>query len=176
MGTQNTLELLPLIPYNIVSYLVENNDMLWMLLKYNDSNAWSKTALTKAEKGALIFSGQTNINDYRVFLDSGQDNAWEEEACMLRVFIADVIPTNQIIANVRIGFEIYCHYKISTMSNYQTRPDVIVHEIIKTMNGVEVGGIGKIYFNAMGGAGCRIQTIGNIPFRGKGLIMCNWVV
>ena len=175
MSTNNTLELMPLIPYNIINYLVENNELIWKLLKYNESNAWEQDNLTKAEKGALIYAGQVNMEDYRVFLDSGQDNSWTIESCILRIYTLQAFPTNQVVARLQIAFEIYCHYKISTMSNYQTRVDTIAQQIIETVHGAEVGGVGKLYFNAMRGSGCKIQEIGSIPFRGKGIVMCNWV-
>ena len=117
MSTNNTLELMPLIPYNIVSYLVDNNELIWKLLKYNESNAWDEDDLTKAEKGALIYAGQINTEDYRVFFDSGQDSSWTIESCILRVYSANITPSNQVIANMQIAFEIYCHSKLSTMSN-----------------------------------------------------------
>jgi hypothetical protein len=174
-GNYNSLELMPLLSYNIITYLIENNETIWKLLKYNSSDAWNKNNLSQSEKRALVYSNQSNIEDYRVFMDSGQDNAWQSKICILRVPVLEVYPTNRIVANVTIGFEVYCHSEIYTMSNYQTRVDVIVKELISTLNEVEVGGLGKLFFDYSANSRCKIVTIGKIPFRGKGVVMANWI-
>ena len=175
-GSYNSLELMPLLSYNIISYLVENNETIWKLLKYESSDAWNQSNLTLAEKRALIFAGQSDMTNYRVFMDSGQDDSWSDPACILRVPILEIYPTNKILANVTIGFEIYCHSKISTMSNYQTRADTIVKEIVSTLNQVEIGGLGQLFFDASANPRCKVSTIGKLPFRGKGVVMTNWIV
>ena len=43
--------------------------------------------------------------------------------------------------------EIFSHYKINHMSNYQTRIDTIAEELLSTFNGADVGGIGLLSFN-----------------------------
>lgn len=171
-GLYNTLDLMPLLSYNIISYLIDNNEMIWKILKYESSDAWNQTNLTASEKRALVFFGENNVEDYRVFMDSGLDSTWTKEVCILKVSIMEVRPKNKIIANAVIGFETYCHSKIWTMNNYQTRVDTIAKEIISTLNDAEIGGLGKIYFDN----NCKISLIGKIPFRGKGILMSNWVV
>jgi hypothetical protein len=175
-NSANTLELYPLISYNIIAYLVDNNEMIWKLLKHTGADAWNQTDLTSAEKRALVYAGQSNIKDYRVFLDGGQDSSWTQEACFLRVPVLAVYPANRILANVIVGFEVYCHSKISHLSNYQTRADTIVHELVSTLNEQEIGGIGRIYFEEGSSSPCKIIQIGKVPFMGKGLMMANWVV
>lgn len=171
----NTLELLPLLPFKIISYLIENNEMIWKLLKHDEPDAWQKSNLTRDEKRALVYDGISEMVNYRVFMDSGQDASWTKTATILRVPILEVIPSNQVVARVVVGFEVYTHYQISTLSNYQVRADRIAQEIITTLNEKDVGGIGKLFWNARANPRCRITTIGNIPYRGKGIVMCNWV-
>lgn len=176
IGSYNTLELMPLLSYNIISYLVENNETIWKLLKHTSADAWDQINLTDVEKRALIYAGQSDMTDYRVFMDSGQDDSWTDPVCILRVPILEIIPTNKVVANVTIGFEVYCHSKISVMSNYQTRADTIVKEIISTLNQVEIGGLGQLFFDASSNSRCKVITIGKLPFRGKGIVMANWIV
>lgn len=171
----NTLELLPLISYNVISYLIDNNEMIWKLLKYGGADAWNQADLTKAEKRALIYAGQSDMENYRVFMDSGQDNSWVEQACILRVPVLEVYPTNRIVANATIGFEVYVNSRMSTLSNYQTRADTVVQQLVKTLNEAEIGGLGKLFFDASANSRCKILTIGRVPYVGKGLVMANWV-
>ena len=39
-NSYNTYSSVPLISYNIISYLIDNNETIFKLLYYNDSNAW----------------------------------------------------------------------------------------------------------------------------------------
>ena len=172
----NKFELFPELSYNCITYLLENNTTIWKLLKYPTSDAWNLPDLTSTEKRDLIYAGQTNINDYRVFQDSGADDSILFEACFLRISPLELYPRNYIVGNVTMGFEVYCHYKINTMSNYRTRVDTIIQSIIASLNGQEVGGLGRLYFDAKANPRCKVLPIGSIPYRGKGLIMCNWTL
>jgi len=171
----NTFEEYPSMSYNIISYLVDNNEMIWKLLKHSHENAWKESDLTKAEKGALIYNGGTGQTDYRVFLDGGQDDSWTKEACFLRVPVLEVIPTNYVYGYVTMGFEIYCHHKVNTLSNYTTRVDTIAQQILATLNGESIGGVGRMYFDYRSNARTRVTTIGSVPYRGKAVLMCNWI-
>ena len=67
----NTYSSIPLISYNIISYLIDNNETIFKLLYYNDSNAWRSDSnhpnLTKVQKGSLIFDGIKPQTDSRIF-------------------------------------------------------------------------------------------------------------
>ena len=172
----NKFELYPDIAYNCVSLLIEKEDMLWKLLKYPTPDAWSKPNLTKQEKGALIYDGSPNETDFRVFLDTAQDNAWTIQACILRISPLTLIPVNYIYGNLSLGFEIYSHYSINHLSNYKTRLDVVAQRIIETMNGSEVKGLGRLYFDAKASSSAKSFVIGSIPYKGRIVVMCNWIV
>ena len=170
----------PLFAYNCVSYLIDDDDseLLWKLLYYNDVNAWKSDTdhedLTKTEKAALIYAGQMNQEDFRVFLDTGMDNAWTKEACLLRVGPYNIVPGLQTIGSVSIIFDVYCHYKLNMLSNYQTRIDTVTQQVIEALNGQTIAGIGRLYFNSRASRQCKSVPIGQIPFRGRRTIMCNW--
>jgi hypothetical protein len=164
------------ISYNCISYLMQNNETIFKLLKYTSPDAWNKSNLTQAQKGALIYNGG-NIGNARIFLDQGLDDAITEEICILRVSPLDLDPTNYIYGNVVIGFEVYAHYKTNHLNNYKTRLDMITQQIIETFNGSDVGnGIGRLYFDSYRNPKCRTRTIGSIPFKGKATTMCNWIL
>jgi len=177
----NQLNLLPDIPYKIIAYLVENNDLIWKLLKYNDADAWksdsSHPTLSKAEKGQLIFDGIKQETDCRVFLDTGQQSAWSDQVSILRISLFDVTPTNHIMARFSVAIEVYCHYLINTLSNYKPRDLAVIQSIIKSINGVDgIGGVGRLYFDASINPRSKITTIGKSPFKGKLALLCNQVV
>jgi len=176
----NKYEMLPMLSYNCVSYMMDNNEMIWKLLKYSDKDAWKSNSdhpdLTKAQKGALIYDGSPDETKFRIFFDVGQDNAWTEQACSIRIVPLELYPKNYVYGNISMGFEIYSHYKINHLSNYSTRLNMIAQQIISTFNGVEIGGLGRLFFDARASARCRMSIIGQIPFKGNYVVMCNWAV
>ncbi len=167
------------ISYNCISYLIQNNELIWRLLKYTDLNAWKLDAehpnLTQSQKGALIYGGQPNETDYKVFQDVGADNSWTVQTCILRISPLELDPTNYIYGNVAMGFEVYSHYQINHLSNYKVRTDMITQQLIEIFNGVSIAGIGRLYFDSSANSRCRTRTIGSIPFKGKATVMCNWI-
>jgi hypothetical protein len=170
----NTFSLLPQISYNCISYLLENNELVWKLLKYPTNDAWNKTNLTSAEKGALIYDGSPitgDSSDFRVFMDSGQPDAWTKEACILRICPYLARGKNRTVGTISILFEVFSHYKINTLSNYQTRVDTICQQLLETFNGLEIGGLGKAYFDVLGDQADKLSSAGAVPYKGKQIIM-----
>lgn len=168
-------------PLRCLNYLVENNELIWKLLKYNTADAWKNESdggypnLTKDEKSALIYKGdgQYNLEDYSVFLDIGQDQSITFQKSFLRMTNYSLVPDNRTWGVATIIFEIYSHYEINQMSNQRTRVDMIMQQLIKTYNGKKdvFKGVGKFYFNKSGTAPDRIEVSGQIPFRGKWMLM-----
>lgn len=171
----NKFEMFPDIAYNCVATLVEKEDILWKLLKYSSPDALSQPNLTKEEKGVLIYDGSPNETDFNVFLSSGQDNSWTRETCILCVSPQVLIPTNHIYGNISISFEIYAHYKINHLKTYQTRTDLAAQRIISTMNGAEINGLGRIFFDARASRYTKSFVGGSIPYKSRIVIMCNWI-
>ena len=175
----NKFENYPLVSYNIASYLVENEDLIWKLLKYNDSDAWREDAehpsLTREEKGSLIYSGQSEETDYRVFLDVGQEIAWKTQACILRVFPYELEPSNYVHGDMIVAFEVFSHYRINHLSNYTTRIDTITQRILHNLNGQDVGGIGRLNFDPVSSNRIRSTLTGNVPYKGRVTLMHNWI-
>jgi|WetSurMetagenome_2_1015567.scaffolds.fasta_scaffold23156_5 hypothetical protein len=177
----NKFSFLPQVSYNLIDYLLNNNDLIWKLLKYNDADAWRTDSthpnLTNSEKGALIYDGLKNQIDCRVFLDYGQDESMQDQICLLRTSVVDAIPSNYIWGHLTFGWEVFSHFKINTLSNYQTRTHMIGQQLIETFNGKDLGnGIGRIYFDSSRNSRSRMTIIGNAPFKGVALFMCNYAL
>ena len=167
----NSYETLSDLSYNCVTYLLENNEMIWKLLKHNSADAWNESDLTHAEKAALIYAGEQDGSKARVFLDIGQPDVLTEEICILRISPVSIIPRNRTVGIVTMLFEVYSHYKINHLSNYKTRIDLICQNLLGEFNGVEMGGIGKMFFDSIRSTDNKMTAGGVTPFRGKRLAM-----
>jgi len=175
----NNYSELPLISYNCAKYLLENNDLMWKLLYYTDPNAYKNDSdhpnLTTSQKGSLIYNGSPDETQFRVFFDIGQDDAWTGSSCILRIAPFDINPTNHIYGNVSMIFQCYATYKINTLSNYNTRTIKVIQQVLETLNGSDIGGIGRLYFDSRASRYCNMKVGGQINFKSYNLIMCNWI-
>ena len=176
----NKFELYPLMAYNCIDYLVNNNESIFKLLYYTDAEAWKSDSLhpdlTRSQKINLIYAGQPDETKYRIFLDFGMDNPWTVQACLIRISPAELHPTNHIRGNVSMVFEVYSHFAMDHLSNFTTRIDSVTQQFLEVFNGREVGGLGRLYFDARATNRCRTLLSGKIPFKGKTTIMCNWIL
>lgn len=158
---------LPLYSYNCIKHLIEKNEEIWKLLFYNESDAWKKTSLTPIQKKEMIYKGEPDETLFRVFLDEGQINAWINEVSVLRIFPYSIFPENRTVGTVTMAFDIYSHYRINHLSNYQTRVDTMSQIILDVFNGAIIDGIGQLFFNVMGNKENRDYPSGQIPYKGK---------
>jgi hypothetical protein len=162
------------IPYQIINHLMDNNELIWKLLKYDNPEAWKDSFpnLTKAEKGKLIYDGGEVTNNFRVFMDVGQPDAVTKEMTILRVSHWHISPKSRTVGIITMSFQVYAHYKINHLSNYKTRNDVIINQLLNTLNGIQVkGGLGVMYFDGKRELTDRMIVTGQIPFIGKQLFM-----
>jgi hypothetical protein len=176
----NKFSLYPLISANCVNYLIANNDSIFKILYYNDSEAWREDSnhpnLTHAQKIALIYNGSPDETKYRIFLDFGMDAPWTTKATLIRISPISLSPSNHIVGKITVAFEVYSHFSIDHMSNYVTRIDYVTQQFLEVFNGAEVGGLGKIFFDARATNACRSVLAGKIPFKGKITSFSNWIV
>ena len=160
------------IPYNIINHLMDNNELIWKLLKYETPDAYLESDLTKEDKSRLIYAGQEDSMQYKVFMDVGQPDAATKEISMLRVANWHISPKNRTTGIVTVSFQVYNHYKVNHLSNYKTRNDVMINEIIKTLNGALLPlGLGRFYFDGKRELTDRMILTGQIPYSGKQLFM-----
>lgn len=170
----NKYEPFPQYSYECIKYLRDNNQLIWKLLKYNTPDAWenSKPNLSPEEKGDLIWAGKGDSSDYRIFADDGVPDVETKEITRLSIYPYGISPDNRTVGSVSIMMEVYSHFKINTLSNYETRVDRIIQQLLYTFNGVKVPnlGIGRIFFAKPGLGATRLESSGQLPFRGKWLL------
>ena len=159
--------------YNCITYLMDNNETIWKLLYYNESDAWNQSNLSHAQKASLIYNSEPDSTNYRVFMDSGNPDAWTKEICQLRIYPCRLFAETQVYGVVLMEFDFFCFYKINQLSNYQTRGDLGIKELLSTFNGINIGGIGRLHFNGVETSEDRALTVGQLPFKGKSLYLSN---
>jgi hypothetical protein len=157
--------------YNCIMHLIENSELVWKILKYNDPEAWDKPNLSREEKRNLIYKGDGEISNYRVFSDVGQNDVWDIEACLIRISPYSIFPDNRSIGTLYMSFEVFSHYKINHLSDYTTRTDTIMEEFLRVFNGANIGGIGLLNFNRIENVQARAEMAGQIPYKGRWLLM-----
>lgn len=172
--TINIFQQMPNIPQNCCYKLINENEIVWKLLKYNTNDAWKMPNLTRDEKISLIYPGTPEYEeDYNVYYDTAQDDVYTKVMTMLRIVVYEVIPDNSVYGDILMGFEIFSHYKTNTMSNGTTKVDVITQQLIQVFNGQFVEGVGTMIFNKKRSARCRAFESGLKPYKGKILLFAN---
>lgn len=136
----------------IIQHLMLNNEDIWKLLKYDTQDALEKPNLTREEKASLIYPGASggDMDDYRVFRTPYLDDLTTNQQAQLRVYLESVTPDTLLYGTVDVNIEVICHVKMIELNDYQNRAESIVWQVIKTLNGAEVGGIGKLFFDRNG--------------------------
>lgn len=176
MASYNNYKFMPYIPYKIIEYLAENNENLWKILKYNTYDCLSEDDLTFDEKMKLIWKNQDKQENYHVFFTDLIENSIPSEGTILKIYKYFTIPQNNINADGLYEFDILYGGKISLIdyNGYPcNRGDVCEAEILSTLNGVNVGGVGNLEFNrqksSMSKSGLNIGD--NKSYTGTSLIM-----
>ena len=170
LSAYNDFSILKTLSYNCITYMMENNEMIWKLLKFTDRDAWMKPDLTQEEKGAIIYAGQQDTSKYHVFMDEKQPDVMMDEVSLLRITPHYVVGLNRTVGFIQVSMEVFSHYKINHMSNYQTRIDTISAELLGLFNGMNVGALGLLHFDQVADESARLFQAGQIPFAGKQII------
>lgn len=136
----------------IIQHLMLNNEDIWKLLKYDTQDALEKPNLTREEKARLIYPGASggDMDDYRVFRTPYLDDLTTNQQAQLRVYLESITPDTRLYGTVDVNIEVICHVKMIELNDYQNRAESIVWQVIKTLNGADVGGIGKLFFDRNG--------------------------
>ena len=167
----NQFQDLDVVSMNCINMLMDESEIVWKLLYYNDRDAWNKSNLTKAQKRSMIYGGEDDETKYRVFMDIGQNDAWTQESCVIRISPHSAIGKNRTVGILTVSFEVFAHYKINTLSNYKTRVEMITKEFFRIFNGARIGGLGQLYFDGMANPTDRMIQASQIPFKGKQVFM-----
>ena len=162
------------ISYNCIKILMEQNEIVWKLLKYKSPDAWSKPDLSQEEKADLIYAGQQDSSKYNVFMDGKQPDVLVEETTLLRIMPQHAVGLNRTLGVIQVSMEVFSHYKINHLSNYTTRIDTIAGELLALFNGINVGTLGLLALDTMVDRSSRLFEAGQIPFGGKQLIFATY--
>nr|DAE60092.1 MAG TPA: hypothetical protein [Caudoviricetes sp.] len=144
----NSMSMLPNIPYNILTYLAKEEQILWKLLAYNSYDALSKPDLTFSEKMDLIWK-EGPQEPYSVFMTNIIDDAIPESKSILKIYNYYIHAKDLYLAPTVYAFDILYGPKMSLVEYNGipvSRADLFVNRILTLLNGVEVGGVGKLVF------------------------------
>lgn len=160
----NSLSRLPTVPYNILTYLAQNDEIIWKLLKYNDYEALSKPDLTFEEKLELIWRDGPQ-EEYGIFLTNLIEDAIAESKCILKCYQYYIHASALYNSTVVYAFDFLYGGKMALV-NYNgipvSRGDLFINRLLTVLNGVEVGGIGKLtFFDDMSRYDLARSIIGN---------------
>ena len=169
----NKMEGFSNLPYNILSFLMVNNENIWKLLKYNTSNALSFPNLTIEEKRALIFNGVGDSENYNVFRCPFVDDAFTKEVSQLRIYSLTINPNNRSVSTIDFAIDCITHVKLSNINGCKNRAEIMVEEIIKTLNGQDIDGVGRLFMDERESSydGARSSLFNNRYFWGFQIVM-----
>lgn len=142
------MSMLPNIPYNILTYLAKEEQILWKLLAYNSYDALSKPDLTFSEKMDLIWK-EGPQEPYSVFMTNIIDDAIPESKTILKIYNYYIHAKDLYLVPTVYAFDILYGPKMSLVEYNGipvSRADLFVNRILTLLNGVEVGGVGKLVF------------------------------
>jgi len=145
----NSLSRLPTAPYKILEFLALKNENIWKMIKYNSYDALSHENLTMSEKLSYIWKTGKQ-EDYSVFLTNIIGDAICEEKCVLKCYDYYINADNLYIATPVFAFDFLYGVTMALVEKDGVpvnRGDLFIHEILSTLNGVEIDGIGKLMFN-----------------------------
>ena len=147
----NSLAALPQAPYKILEYLALNNENIWKMIKYNDYNALSKPNLTIKEKLEYVWKNGKQ-EDYSVFFTNLIEDAICQSKCILKIYQYYIHAEPNVYLSTPIYAFDFLYGGQMSLINYNNAPanrgDVFIHEILKTLNGVNIGGVGMLTFSS----------------------------
>lgn len=158
----NSLSFLPYIPYNIIKYLALNEEDFWKLIKYNSYDALSKPNLTFNEKMALIWAKDGRQENYNIFFTNLVEDAITQSKSIMKLYKFYIDTENIYIANVVYQMD-FLYGGNMAMVEYNgvpvSRDDLLIQRVLETLNGIYVGGVGKIQFNTQMSRYSSVKTV-----------------
>ena len=164
----NSLSRLPTIPYNIMVYLAKSTDpiaeVFWKMLAYKDYKALSHEPLTFQQKMKLVWA-QGKQDTYSVFLTNLIEDAMAESKQIVKIYQYYIHASELYTSTVVYAFDCLYGGQMSLVEYNGipvNRGDLFIHCILTLLNGVEVGGVGKLAFiDDMSRYSAARSTIGN---------------
>lgn len=148
----NSMAALPFIPYRIVEYLAtskaEEAEILWKMLAYGDYYALKKDNLTTTQKLNLLW--RTGAQEkYSVFLTNIVGDAIPKAKCIFKCYDYYIHASDLFLGTSVFAFD-FLYGTQMALVEYNgvpvSRGDLFIHCILSILNGVYVGGVGKMMF------------------------------
>lgn len=164
----NSLSRLPTIPYNIMVYLAKSTDpiadIFWKMLAYKDYKALSHEPLTFQQKMKLVWA-QGKQDTYSVFLTNLIEDAMAESKQIVKIYQYYIHASELYTSTVVYAFDCLYGGQMSLVEYNGipvNRGDLFIHCMLTLLNGVDVGGVGKLVFlDDMSRYSAAKSTIGN---------------
>ena len=164
----NSLSRLPAIPYNIMVYLAKSTDpiaeVFWKMLAYKDYKALSHEPLTFQQKMKIVWA-QGKQDTYSVFLTNLIEDAMAESKQIVKIYQYYIHASELYTSTVVYAFDCLYGGQMSLVEYNGipvNRGELFIHCILTLLNGVEVGGVGKLMFlDDMSRYSAARSTIGN---------------
>lgn len=147
----NQFTTMPYTPYKIILKLLLNEN-LCKLLKYNTYDCLSMPNLSYDEKIAMIWKSPQfdHMENYNIFMTNTMANMMTEAMDILQIYRYDTKPINPVIATIVYRFDFMFGSKTATVE-YNGMPcnrgDVFEMELMKSLNGQDVAGVGFLQYN-----------------------------
>ena len=177
----NKLLSMPYIPFKIVMALLKN-DNFCKLIYYNTMDALDRPNLTVQQKRELIWDGTMDRMDkFNIFLTNVQPNEEIENRTIMKLYKYQTAPVTNVRAVLSYRFDILFGSKIPLVKlNGVTcnRGDVIEMEIMRTLNGEDVAGVGFLQYDERLSSLCssRVGIGNNYTFTGLTIVMATQVM
>lgn len=157
----------------LLNFLMVENENVWKLLFYDSPDALEQPNLTMEQKRSLVYKGYGDSEDYKVFRCPYIDDSMTKECTQLRHYALTINPENRSMSIVDVAFDCITHTKLSDLEGCQNRVERMVEEILGTLNGREVDGVGKIFFDSRRAAydAARNSIFNNRYFYGFQIVM-----
>lgn len=171
----NSFTALPTIPYNIITYLAQEDEIIWKLLASSDYEALSKPNLAMSEKLDMIWRTGPQ-EQYSVFLSNLVEDVISESKTILKCYHYYSHADNLYTSTSVYAFDILYGGQMALVdyNGYPVnRGDLIQHRIMSVLNGANVGGVGVLtFYDDMSRYDYTRSVIGNSKtFTGKQIFL-----
>ena len=164
----NSLSDLPTIPYNIMVYITKTTNHIAEIIQkkyaYKDYKALSHEPLTFQQKMKLVWA-QGKQDTYSVFLTNLIEDAMAESKQIVKIYQYYIHASELYTSTVVYAFDCLYGGQMSLIEYNGipvSRGDLFIHCILTLLNGVDVGGVGKLSFiDDMSRYSAARSTIGN---------------
>lgn len=149
----NNFQDVPKFPYRIIEKLASTgSEDIWKIMKYQDINALKGENLTYKQKIGMIWEGQTDEENYNIFLKSLIGNSLPDSMAQmqLRIYRNSTLPNTRLEAVLNYEIDIICNDKTANIfydNILCERTDVLENLLIDNLNGLDIGGTGYLQFN-----------------------------